>query len=269
MKSKPLHDRMHSIVFESNTKAGRYFDYTVIFVIICSILLVMLESVSEYHAEYLWHFHIAEWFITVLFTLEYILRVYAARDKPSYIFSFYGLIDLFAILPLFLTLFYPEFNYLTTIQGLRLLRVFRILKLNRYFKESRFLMKAIYASRIKVTLFLSSVLTIVVLIGALMYYIEGHTNEGFRNIPMSMYWAVVTLTTVGYGDIIPVTAIGKLLAGMLMILGYSIIAVPTGIVTAEMTSLVATEFKSIKCRNCGLASHDDDAVYCKHCGSAI
>lgn len=229
----------------------------------------MLESVKEIYERYLLIFQVGEWIFTTLFSIEYALRIYAANEKRKYIFSFYGIIDLLAVVPSIITILFPELSFIATIRGLRLLRVFRILKLNRYLKESRFLMKAIYASRIKVMLFLSSVFTIVVVIGAIMHFIEGHLNDGFESIPLSMYWAVVTLTTVGYGDIIPVTGIGKFLAGILMVLGYAIIAVPTGIVTAEMTSLVAAELNNKKCENCGLASHDEDAAFCKHCGSAI
>jgi voltage-gated potassium channel len=269
LKNKSLRERLYEIIFESDSGFGKAFDFLLMGLIVLSIAVVVLESVHSIRVPYLKLFHTLEWIFTILFTLEYLLRIFAARSRLGYIFSFYGFIDFLAIVPSYLSIFFPSAQFFLDIMVLRLLRVFRIFKLNRYMKESRFLTRALFASRIKISLFLSSVFIIVVIIGATMYFVEGHINEGFSNIPLSMYWAVVTLTTVGYGDVIPVTAIGKIFAGMLMVLGYAIIAVPTGIVSAEMRSIRSSDFDDRVCSNCGLSVHDDDAVFCKHCGSAI
>lgn len=269
MKRSPLQDKLHEIIFEAESPAGKAFDIWLILFILFSLGVIILESVEVFHLKYLWLFIKIEWFITIIFTVEYAARIYSAKSVRKYIFSFYGIIDLLAILPTYISIFLPGFQYLATVRGLRLLRVFRVFKMNRYLKESQFLMRAMYESRLKISLFLSSVLTIVIVIGSLMYFIEGPVNEAFANIPVSMYWAIVTLTTVGYGDIVPVTDVGKFFASLLMILGYAIIAVPTGIVTAEMTSLAATIQFNRKCTTCNLAGHDSDAIYCRKCGTQL
>jgi voltage-gated potassium channel len=269
MTRSKLQDRMYEVIFKAETPVGKAFDVFLILLILFSLTVIVLESVDEYHVKYANLFHAIEWVITILFSFEYIARIYSSKGRKAYVFSFYGIIDLLAILPTFLSILFPGFHYLATVRGLRLLRVFRVFKMNRYLRESHFLMQAMYASRLKISLFLSSVITIVVIIGSLMYFIEGSVNENFSNIPQSMYWAIVTLTTVGYGDIVPITVIGKFFASMLMILGYAIIAVPTGIVTAEMTSLSANMQLGRKCDACGLLGHDSDAAYCKQCGSPL
>lgn len=269
LKSKSVREKLYEIIFESETSLSKVFDYLLMGLIVLNITVVILESVHSIRVKYSTIVISVEWAFTILFTAEYLLRVFAAKSRFGYIFSFYGLIDFIAIIPSYLVFLFPGIQLVTDVRVLRLLRIFRIFKLNRYIKESRFLTRALYASRIKISLFLSSVFLIVVVIGAMMYLIEGHINEGFSNIPLSMYWAVVTLTTVGYGDIIPVTSIGKVFAGMLMVLGYAIIAVPTGIVSAEMRSIYSSDLDDRVCSNCGLSVHDEDAVFCKHCGNAI
>jgi voltage-gated potassium channel len=269
MKRSKLQDQMYEIIFKAETPAGKAFDVMLIFMILLSLVVIVLESVQVYHDRYIGFFRSIEWGITAVFSLEYLARIYCAKNRRTYLLSFYGVIDLLAILPAFLSALFPGFQYLTTVRGLRLLRVFRVFKMNRYLRESHFLMQTMYASRLKISLFFSSVITIVVIIGSLMYFIEGPVNESFSNIPQSMYWAIVTLTTVGYGDIVPITVIGKFFASMLMILGYAIIAVPTGIVTAEMTSLSANMQLGRKCDACGLIGHDSDAAYCKQCGNPL
>jgi voltage-gated potassium channel len=229
----------------------------------------MLDSVKSIHDEFGQALFIAEWFFTVIFTLEYAVRIIIVRNKFKYIFSFYGIIDLLAILPTYISLFFAGYQYLLVIRILRLLRIFRILKLYRFIGASSFLVESLKDSRHKIAVFLSAVMAIVVVMGAAMYLIEG-PESGFNSIPESIYWAIITLTTVGYGDITPVTALGKALASVVMILGYSIIAVPTGIITAELTS---KKDKSPRdkgtCSKCGCDDHDKDAGYCKVCGKKL
>lgn len=269
LKNKSVRERLHEIIYESDTAPGKAFDFLLMSLIVLNIAVVIAESVHSIRIQYDVLFYKMEWSFTILFTLEYLLRLYASKSRIGYFFSFYGFIDLLAIVPSYLGFLFPGIQLIKDIRVLRLLRVFRIFKLNRYLKESRFLTRALYESRIKISLFLSAVFLIVVVIGATMYFVEGHINEGFSNIPLSMYWAVVTLTTVGYGDIIPVTAIGKIFAGVLMVLGYAIIAVPTGIVSSEMRAIKSSDSLDRVCNSCGLSFHDDDAVFCKHCGNAI
>ena len=269
LKNKSVREKLYEVIFESETSASKVFDFLLMGLIVLNITEVILESVYSIRVKFATILNFSEWVFTILFTIEYLLRTYASKSRSGYIFSFYGLIDLFAVVPSYLGFLFPGIQFFSDIRVLRLLRIFRIFKLNRYLKESRFLTRALYESRIKISLFLSAVFLIVVVIGATMYFIEGHINAGFSNIPLSMYWAVVTLTTVGYGDIIPVTAIGKFFAGMLMVLGYAIIAVPTGIVSAEMRAIHSSDLNDRECNNCGLSIHDDDAVFCKHCGNAI
>lgn len=260
-------NRLHEIVFESDTRAGRIFDLTVIWMILLSLLVVILESVAEIREKYgVWLFF-AEWFFTVLFTIEYVLRLLAVRNPFRYGLSFYGLVDLLAIIPTYVSLFVPGTQYLLTIRILRLLRIFRILKLSEYISEGKIITAALAASRRKILVFLVSVLAIVTVVGALIYVIEGEEN-GFTSIPTSIYWAIVTLTTVGYGDLSPKTALGKTIASIVMILGYAIIAVPTGIVTAELTRSVRAVSTQV-CPNCHTQDHDADAVFCKLCGERL
>ncbi|HSG67708.1 MAG TPA: ion transporter [Bacteroidales bacterium] len=261
--------KLFRIIFGTDTKAGKLFDIVLMITIILSIIVVMLDSVAQVHDNQGRILFIAEWVFTVLFTIEYALRIYTSKNKYRYIGSFYGIIDLLAILPTYLSLFLAGGQYLIIIRILRLLRVFRILKLYRFIGASTYLIDSLKASRHKIAVFLSAVMAIVVVMGAAMYLIEGPEN-GFKSIPESIYWAIITLTTVGYGDITPITPLGKALASLVMILGYSIIAVPTGIITAEMTRKArpGAQHKTI-CSKCGCEDHDKDAVFCKMCGCEI
>jgi voltage-gated potassium channel len=261
-----MKQKLHDIIFKTDSPAGRFFDILLMIVIILSIIVVMLDSVADIHEDFGRVLYIAEWIFTILFTIEYILRIYTAKAKMKYIFSFYGIIDLLAILPTYLSLVLIGYQYLIIIRVLRLLRIFRILKLYRFIGASRHLVTSLKDSRHKIAVFLSAVMAIVVVMGAAMYLIEGPEN-GFRSIPESIYWAIITLTTVGYGDITPITPLGKTLAAVVMILGYSIIAVPTGIITAEL----AKKPDKVKryCETCGCDDHDKDAAYCKECGKEL
>ena len=261
--------RLHTVIFEADTRAGRAFDVALIVCILASIGLVVLESVAAVNAR--WHRELfaAELLFTVLFTVEYALRLIAVRRPLEYARSGLGIIDLLAIAPTWLALIIPGAQMFLTVRVLRLLRIFRILKLSEYLAEAAVITSALRASRRKIAVFLSTVLTLVVLIGALMYMIEG-PEHGFTDIPTSMYWAIVTLTTVGYGDLSPQTGLGKLLASVVMILGYAIIAVPTGIVTSELTASRYRGGQSRQaCPTCGREGHDDDAAHCKFCGSPL
>ncbi len=275
MHKNRLKYHLHRVIFGTSTRLGRSFDIMLIALIILSILLVMLESVESLNIKYKDLFFKLEWVVTIIFTLEYALRIWIVRKSARYIFSFYGIVDFLAILPSYLGLFLVGFHGLTVIRGIRLLRIFRILKLNRYSRESRMLIESLKASRAKISVFLFFVVTLVVIIGTIMYMIEGAEN-GFTSIPQGIYWAIVTLTTVGYGDISPGTNLGQFIASVVMILGYAIIAVPTGIVSAGIVRM--NQEKKIKsilddsdkvCLNCTTENHEIDAVYCKHCGGKL
>jgi voltage-gated potassium channel len=257
------------VIFEAETPAGRAFDITLIISILLSITAVMLESVRGIRAVYGSLLYDIEWFFTALFALEYVLRLISVRRPFRYATSFFGLVDLLAILPTFLSLLLPGTQYLFTVRVLRLLRIFRILKLTEYLSEASVIINALRASQRKIIVFILSVITVVVIIGSLMYIVEGEEN-GFTSIPTSIYWAIVTLTTVGFGDITPHTPLGKALASVVMIMGYGIIAVPTGIVTAELTNAGARKRVSNQaCPNCSAEGHDPDAVHCKYCGAHL
>jgi len=261
--------RLHDIIFEADTPSGRLFDVLLIAAILGSVAAVMLESVASIRAEYGRALYIIEWGFTILFTVEYVLRLVSVSQPIHYARSFFGIIDLLAILPTYISVFVPGTQYLLVIRLLRILRVFRVLKLVHYLREADTLSRALVASRRKITVFLFTVLTLVVILGSLMYFMEGEEN-GFTSIPRSIYWAIVTLTTVGYGDILPGTPVGQALASLIMIIGYGIIAVPTGIVTAELTRAEQrVDVKSQHCHNCAQEGHSDDAVFCKYCGEKL
>jgi voltage-gated potassium channel len=261
--------RLYEIIFEADTSAGKAFDIILMACIITSVLVVTLESVAEMKIKFGKIFRIIEWTVTVLFTIEYIARIYVVSNKRKYVFSFLGIIDLLSVLPTYLDLFFTGAHSLMVIRSFRLLRIFRVLKLARFVGEGANLITALKASRYKITIFLFTVITTIVIAGTLMFLIEGPTN-GFTSIPRSIYWSVVTMTTVGYGDIAPQTAIGQALASILMLLGYGIIAVPTGIVSSEMVQLKRKEVLSTQvCPHCLSEGHDKDAVFCKYCGGKI
>ncbi len=258
--------KLHTVIFEADTPFGRLFDIFLIVAILLSVLVVMLDSIAEYKANYGDLFYTLEWIFTILFSIEYLLRLYCVAKPLKYAKSFYGIIDLLAVLPTYFSLILPGTQYLLVIRILRVLRIFRVLKFVQFVAEAQLLGKALKASRKKITVFLFVVFTLVVIFGSLMYLIEGEEN-GFTNIPQSIYWAIVTLTTVGYGDISPQTGLGRTLASFIMILGYGIIAVPTGIVTAELAIVKKESTQS--CPSCSHEGHDEDAEYCKFCGEKL
>lgn len=272
MKDNRVHqsgwrNTLYRVIFETDTPAGKGFDVVLILCILASVLVAMVDSVREHHLRYGAELYAAEWFFTVLFTIEYILRLVCSPSARKYALSGWGLIDLPAILPTYIGIFSPVIGYLRVIRIVRVLRIFSILRLGGYLKQVDLLKSALHASRQKIFVFLLFILTIVVIIGAVMYLIEGPVNDGFANIPVSIYWTVVTLTTVGYGDISPVTAPGQFLAAIVMLLGYSIIAVPTGIVTAQMS--IESSGGKCRCPDCPSLKHDADAKYCKRCGNLL
>lgn len=269
MRKESIREHLYTIIFEHDTPAGRAFDVALIVTILMSVVLVMMDSVIELHNEYGEAFLVAEWGFTVLFTIEYALRLWCSRRTREYALSFYGIVDLIAILPTFLAAIFPAGRFFTVVRILRVLRIFRVLKLVPFVTEGAVLSRALKASRYKITVFIFAVLTSVAVVGSLMYLIEG-PESGFTSIPQSIYWAIVTITTVGYGDIAPMTFLGKTLAAALMIMGYGIIAVPTGIVTLEIDRAARAEAAMTSgCPSCGLAEHDADARYCKRCGTDL
>lgn len=263
----PWRDKLYIIIFQHDTPAGRLFDIVLLILILLSVLCVVLESVPSLSTGYGGYFKIAEWIFTGLFTVEYVGRLVSARNARRYAHSFFGIVDLLAIAPIYLSALFAVEHSFTVVRSLRLLRVFRILKLSEYVGEAVALRAALQASIHKIAVFLLAVLTIVIIVGALMYQVEGEAN-GFTSIPVAMYWAIVTVTTVGYGDISPHTVIGRILASLLMIIGYGIIAVPTGIVSFEFARASASGQSRI-CPDCGLSSHDSDALFCKRCGAQL
>jgi len=269
-KNLTLRRRLHEIIFEADTPAGKRFDVLLIVSIVLSVTAVMLDSVQSVRNEYGGIFFFFEWGFTLLFTAEYFLRLYCVGRPRLYATSFYGVVDLLAILPTYISLILPGSQFLLVIRILRVLRIFRVFKLVQYLGEVDFLLKALRASGRKIAVFLFTVLTLVTIFGSLMYIIEDAQN-GFTSIPRSIYWAIVTLTTVGYGDITPRTEIGQALAAMIMIFGYAIIAVPTGIVTVEMAQAFKEKetISTQSCPQCSAEGHDSDAKFCKFCGSAL
>lgn len=267
----PLKRKIHTIIFEADTKNGKLFDVILLVFILLSIVLVNLESVPSIARKYGNLLYYAEWFLTIFFTLEYILRLYCSFKPRSYALSFYGIIDLLAIIPTYLSLVVAGTHSLMIIRALRLLRVFRIFKMVGFLNQGNFILQSLRASRDKIFLFLFFIFVMVNILGSLMYLVEGGANSGFDSIPRSIYWAIVTMTTVGYGDISPQTNFGQFLAAIVMILGYAVIAVPTGIVSSEMISgkKKKSDVSTQVCMNCGREGHDADAIYCKYCSSRI
>ena len=266
-KLKPWQRKLHEVIFEADTPAGKWFDIILLIAILISVLTVMLESVDSIALKYGTLLRVIEWVITIFFTIEYIARLVSVGKPLKYAYSFYGIIDLVSILPSYLGIFISGTHTLAVIRSIRLLRVFRILKLARYIKEANFLIQALKASRAKIIVFLFAVLSLTFILGTIMYLIES-PEAGFTSIPRSVYWAIVTLTTVGFGDITPQTVLGQSLASIIMIIGYAIIAVPTGIIGNEIIkSKNRTNTQS--CPQCSLEGHDDDALHCKYCGAKL
>jgi voltage-gated potassium channel len=263
-----LRFRLHEIIFEADTPLGKIFDIFLITSIVLSVIFVMLDSVKSVRVQIGQQLYLAEWFFTILFTVEYVLRLYCVGNRLKYATSFFGVVDLIAIIPTYLSLLIPGSQYFLVVRLLRILRIFRVLKLANYVGESALLAQALLASRRKIFIFLLTVLTLVTILGSLMYLVEGEEN-GYTSIPKSIYWAIVTITTVGYGDISPSTDLGRLLASVIMIIGYSIIAIPTGIVTVEFANAFKKNISTQVCLHCNADGHDTDAKYCKFCGSEI
>jgi voltage-gated potassium channel len=263
-------EKIHTIIFEADTREGKLFDICLLIAIVISVATVILDSVESVRLKFHTLFLILEYFFTVLFTIEYALRIYSIKKPVRYITSFFGIIDLLSILPTYLVVLIPGAQSLLIIRMFRLLRIFRVLKLTRYHYASTYLLRSLAASRHKIFVFLATVLTIVVIIGALMHLVEG-PGAGFNNIPTSIYWAIVTITTVGYGDIAPGTAFGQFIASVLMIIGYAIIAVPTGIITVDMARQQHQKnfSNTISCPNCSKEGHDSEAAFCKYCGQKL
>lgn len=268
-KSNHWKQKLHEIIYEADTPAGKLFDVILLVLILISVLVVMLETVSSIQLVYGDLFNTIEWIITILFTIEYILRIITVSSPKKYIFSWYGIIDLMATLPKYLGLFIVNTQALLALRSLRLLRVFTILKLARYIGASNELLKAIKNSKAKIGVFIFAVLILSIVLGTFMYLIESEADSGFTSIPKSIYWVVVTMTTVGYGDIAPVTALGQFFATIVMIMGYGIIAVPTGIVSSEYTTASKINTNTQVCRNCNENKHQDTAKFCYQCGEKL
>ena len=263
-------DVLYDVIFKADTVAGKSFDVTLIILIALSVITVIINTVDTIDQQYGNTLHIVEWVFTIIFTIEYILRLICCKRPVAYARSFFGVVDLFSIVPTYISVFLPGSHVLLVVRILRVLRIFRVLKLVKYVGESELLIDALRSSRRKITVFLFSIITIVIIFGSVMYIVETPEN-GFINIPQSIYWAVVTLTTVGYGHMTPPIHTGKAISMVIMVMGYGIIAVPTGIVTAEMTKAMGHHNKvsTNVCEGCGYRWHDDDAHYCKHCGNSL
>jgi voltage-gated potassium channel len=260
--------RLHTVIFEADTPVGKAFDVALLWAILLSVAAVLAESVESVRVSFGGVLLLAEWIFTGLFTAEYLLRLAAVRKPIRYATSFYGLVDLLSILPTFVELLLPGAASLRVVRMLRLLRVFRVLKLVGFLREASVLKDALWASRRKITVFLAAVLVLVTLLGTVVYMVED-AQAGFTSIPRSIYWAIVTVTTVGYGDIAPQTVPGQIIASLMMILGYAILAVPTGIVGAELARTSRVNTNTQACPACGTEGHDDDAEFCKRCGSVL
>ncbi|MFT5481530.1 MAG: voltage-gated potassium channel [Halieaceae bacterium] len=260
--------KLYETIFGTETPAGRSFDIALIVAILVSVGIILLDSVPRYNARYGDLFFQLELCFTAVFTIEYLLRLYCSPNVKGYATSFFGVVDILSILPTFVAFIFPGASSLLVIRLIRILRIFRVLRLFRYLSEANVLTRSLLQSRRKIFIFLFMMLILSTVFGCLMYLIEGPEN-GFSSIPRSIYWAIVTITTVGYGDIVPHTVIGKALASLVMITGYAIIAVPTGIVTAELANELNRERSSRNCKNCERTGHDANAVYCKHCGSPM
>lgn len=264
-------EKLHTIIFKTETPEGRRFDTILTWIIIFSIGAVILESVSTFHRTHWWIFFVLEWIFTLIFTIEYIMRLYSSKNTVRYATSFFGIVDLLAIIPTYLGVFFLGAQHLLIVRSLRLLRIFRIFKMGKFVTEGEMILSAMRASRTKIYVFISFILIIAMIIGSVLYIVEGGVNPKLDNIPKGIYWAIVTLTTVGYGDVTPVTTLGRVLATLVMVMGYGVIAVPTGIVTAEITGRVMNlkEVKYVNCTNCNQGEHHTSAKHCHRCGEPL
>jgi len=270
--SEELKEKMHDIIFESDTRSGKLFDVVLMILIVLSVITVMLETVYLKNGNIKSVFIILEWGFTIIFTIEYFLRIWVVKQPSKYITSFFGIIDLLAILPTYISLFIIGTQYFMVIRILRLLRMFRILKLGSYITHGNTIIRSLKESIPKITVFLYFIILMVIIFGSTMYFIEGDKNPNFDSIPRSIYWAIITITTVGYGDIAPITAPGQFLAAIVMITGYAVIAVPTGIISANFiakSQVNETQLNTHHCKNCCHENHENDAKYCKKCGQKL
>jgi len=268
LAKKTLKEKLFIIIFEADTRAGQLFDKTLIFLILLSLVVVVVDSIESFSSEFHFSLTVLEWIFTLIFSLEYIARVYCAKNRMQYIKSFYGIIDLVAILPTYLAMLFPELHALIDVRVLRLIRIFRIFKLTEYVTEYVHLGAALAASRRKIFVFLSGVLMIVMVLGTLMYVVEGPAN-GFTSIPTSIYWAISTMTTVGFGDITPKTDLGRFITSIMMLMGWGTLAVPTGIVTAELASSRTEQITTRTCKECMSEGHGATDQYCRYCGAKL
>ena len=268
--TRPLRERVHDIIYQHDSFGERLFNVVLIAAILSSVVVVMLDSVASINGRYARELLAAEWFFTILFTIEYVARLWSSPRPARYALSFYGLIDLVSVAPTYLAIIFPAGRFLMALRVLRVLRVFRILKLTQYVQEASVLSNALRASRHKITVFVATVMSVVVVVGSVMYMIEGsNAASGFTSIPQAIYWAIVTMTTVGYGDVAPQSPLGKIVASALMVAGYGIIAVPTGIVTLELERATRGARNDRACPGCGNRRNDADANYCKYCGTQL
>jgi voltage-gated potassium channel len=268
--TRPLRERVHDIIYQHDSFGERLFNVVLIVAILSSVVVVMLDSVASINARFARELHAAEWFFTILFTIEYLARLWSSPRPLRYARSFYGVVDLASIAPTYLAIIFPAGRFFVALRVLRVLRVFRILKLTQYVQEASVLTNALRASRHKIIVFVASVMSVVVVVGSLMYMIEGsNASSGFTSIPQAIYWAIVTMTTVGYGDVAPQSPLGKMLASALMVAGYGIIAVPTGIVTLELERATRGVRNDRVCAGCGNRRNDADSNYCKYCGTQL
>ena len=268
MTDNSVKHTLYVTIFGTHTRAGKTFDIALIIAIISSLVVLVLDSIPSISAQWSRELKYLEYTFTGLFTIEYILRLYCSPKPMAYAKSFYGVVDLLAILPTYLVLFFPSASFMGVIRALRVMRIFRILKLVRYLQESNILLRSLLMARRKIFIFFTTVAILVTIFGSLIFVIEGPEN-GFTSIPMSIYWAIVTITTVGYGDLVPQTGLGKAIASLTMLMGYSILAVPTGIFTAELHQEMQSHKSLVKCPNCSQSGHDSDAMHCKYCGGEL
>lgn len=269
MTQRNWRQRLFKVIFESDTRAGRNFDLALLILIFISLVVVMIQSMPRILAKYEQPLHYIEWGITILFSIEYILRILTVKRPLKFMTSFYGVVDLLAILPTYLSLLVPASHFLLAIRALRLIRIFRLLRLSQFVQEGNSIVLALKASARRITIFLAFVILLSIMLGTMIYVVESASNPDFSSIPQSIYWSIVTITTVGYGDIAPITPLGKIIASAIMLLGYAIIAVPTGIVTVELSRRDKSSAPGRTCPGCGAGNHEPDARFCKYCGQPL
>lgn len=262
-------EKLHEIIFEAETPEGKRFDVILLIAIVVNIFILLLESVPGQSEEMIRFYHVVEWIFTVFFTIEYLLRIYCVYRPVKFVTGFFGIIDLLSILPTYISLIYPGMQSLMIIRSLRLLRLFRIFKLHQFTRQSMILRNSVAESWSKIVIFSFFIMIVVFIFGSIMYVLESPVNPKFDSIPRSIYWAIITITTVGYGDISPVTALGQFVASFTMLIGYAVLAVPTGILTSSMIRVSKRESNTITCKSCGLEGHDHEALYCRKCGTRL